>query len=102
MSDPPPTLPGMGEVVSIEAYRRARAGRGAVASRPGGDDAAVTRLEQAVRALESTLDEAVGTGDLDEPAVRRELLAVSGAVAVGRYALATERTERLITRLRRS
>jgi hypothetical protein len=90
----------MGEVVSIEEYRRARAGRGAVASAAGGDDAAVTRLEQAVRALESALEGAVGAGDLDEPAVRRELLAVSGAVAVGRYVLAAERTERLITRLR--
>jgi hypothetical protein len=91
----------MGEVVSIEEYRRARAGRGAASSGGSADDATVTRLEQAVRALESALEGAVGMGDLDEPVVRRELLAVNGAVAVGRYALAAERTERLLTRLRR-
>lgn len=87
--------------MSIEGYLLARAGRGAVASAGGGDDATVSRLERAVRALESALEGAVGIGDLDEPVVRRELLAVNGAVAVGRYALAAERTERLVTRLRR-
>ena len=38
--------------------------------------------------------------DVDEPDVRRELVAVNGAVAVGRYGVAAARAERLIARLR--
>ena len=89
----------MGEIVSIEAYRRARN------CRPGNatarvEDALVERLEHAVRRLEAALEEVMDAGEVDEPVLRRELLAVSGAVAGGRYALAADRTERLIARLR--
>jgi hypothetical protein len=88
----------MGEVLSLEAYRRARRASVASASAAGGDDAAVDRLERAILALELTMDEI--TGELEDPVVRQELLAVSAAVAVGRYALAAERTEGIIARLR--
>jgi hypothetical protein len=90
----------MGEVVSLDAYRRAREVRLAGVSTVGGDDGAVERLEHAIRRLEAALQVVIGTGSLDEPEFRREILAVSGAVAAGRYARAAERTERLTGRLR--
>ena len=95
MSDPPSTLRGMGEVVSIDAFRRARASAPEPESR-----APVERLALAVTHLESALDEVMKSGRFDEPALRLELKAVKGAVALGRYSTAAVRTERLVARLR--
>ena len=92
MSDPPFTIGDMGEVVSFERFRRARA----LASEATPPIDPVERLSAAVRRLETTLRE---VRDLDEPNLRRELVALNGAVAVGRYRMAADRTERLVERL---
>ena len=86
----------MGQVVSLESFRRARAQRGAAGSglRSHGS---VERLVQAVHALETALDESAA---YDEREVRRELVTLNGAVALGRYGFAATRTERLVERLR--
>jgi hypothetical protein len=86
----------MGEIVSIEEFRRARA---AIRPDPRPAFDPIERLSVAVGRLETALGEADG---FDEPDVRRELAAVHGAVASGRYRFAAERTERLIERLGRS
>lgn len=86
----------MGEVVSLDAFRRARAS----APGPAPPRAPIERLALAVAHLESAIDEVMETGSLDEPALRLELVAVNGAVALGRYSTAAVRTERLVARLR--
>jgi hypothetical protein len=83
----------MGEVVSLESHRRARAARLAP------EHGVVDRLAHAVERLETALGEVMAAGGADEPVIRRELLAVNGAVDGGRYALAADRTERLIALL---
>ncbi|HXJ66715.1 MAG TPA: hypothetical protein VNN79_23400 [Actinomycetota bacterium] len=83
----------MGEVVSMAEFRRTRAA-GAEREAAFGP---IERLSAAVRRLETALGE---TEHFDDPDVRRELLAVNGAVAVGRYGAAAARAERLIQRLR--
>jgi len=93
MSDPPSTLVDMGEVVSLAEFRRARA---AVAEPEVAFDP-IERLSAVVRRLESALGE---MQEDDEPDVRRELVAVNGAVALRRYGAAAARAERLIARLR--
>lgn len=93
MSDPPSTLGGVGEVVSLAEYRRART----AGPERGLSFDPIERLSAAVRRLESALGE---VEHVDEPDVRRELVAVNGAVAVGRYGVAAARAERLIARLR--
>ena len=100
MSDPPVTIFDMGEVVSLESFRRARAQRGAAGTSvpdPGGLVGTVERLALAVRALEDAL---TGSEAYDEGEVRSELVALNGAVALGRYGFAASRTERLVERLR--
>jgi hypothetical protein len=86
----------MGEVVFLDAFRRARASGPA----PDAPRAPLERLALAVTILESAIDEVVEGGAFDEPALRRELVAVKGAVALGRYSTAAFRTERLVARLR--
>ena len=86
----------MGEVVFLDAFRRARAS----APEPAPPRAPVERLALAVTHLESALDEVMKSGRFDEPALRLELKAVKGAVALGRYSTAAVRTERLVARLR--
>ncbi|HEY7283669.1 MAG TPA: hypothetical protein VID47_18985 [Actinomycetota bacterium] len=82
----------MGEVVSLADFRRTRAaGPG-----PAPPRAPLERLALAVRRLESALGE---VSPFDEPELRRELVAVNGAVALGRYSTAASRTERLVARL---
>ena len=90
MSDPPAKLVDMGEVVSLAEFRRTRDTGQGTSFDP------IERLSAAVRRLEVVLGEA---DDYDEPGVRRELVAVNGAVAVGRYGAAASRAERLIARL---
>jgi hypothetical protein len=86
----------MGEVVSLEAFRRIRAS----APDPAPPRAPIERLALAVAHLESAVDEVMESGTCDEPALRHELIAVKGAVALGRYSTAAVRTERLVARLR--
>lgn len=102
-------MPIMGQLVSIEQYRRARELR-AEPGLPAVPDAAgtrrvtgepVERLARAVRVLDLVLTEAMETEGMDETDIRRELVALNGAVAVGRYGMAAARTERLVDRLRR-
>jgi hypothetical protein len=85
----------MGEVVSLESHRRARAAR----LLPPSAEGAVERLSDAVERLETALSEADGASEQAE--IRRELVALHEAVRAGRYSLAADRTERLIERLRR-
>ena len=85
----------MGEVVSLESYRRARQPRPVQGAR----SAPVERLAEAVERLESALRGLAAQG-YDELELRRELIALNGAVGLGRYAFAAERTERLVERLR--
>ncbi len=97
MSHPPSTVQAMGDVVSLDAFRRARA------SKPGPVQPPCTPIERlalAVTHLEGVMEEVMETGGFDEPALRRELVAVRGAVALGRYSTAAVRTERLIADLR--
>src|SRR3954463_8220049 len=106
MSDPPSTIPVMGDVVDLEHHRRARELRMAPGvsdgvGRRGPAGAPVERLARAVRVLDTVLTEAMQAEGLDESDIRRELLALTGAVAVGRYGMAAARTERLVDRLRR-
>ena len=85
----------MGQVISLEDYRQARAPRPADAARASVVDT-VERLADAVTALETALG---ATEEYDDLEVRRELVAVSGAVGLGRYGFAAARTERLVQRL---
>jgi hypothetical protein len=77
--------------VSLAKFRRSRTSQDVRAFDP------IERLSTAVRRLEAALWESENP---DEPDVRRELAAVNGAVALGRYGAAALRTERLVTRLR--
>jgi hypothetical protein len=86
----------MGEIVSLDEHRRARALRAEQAP----PRAPIDRLARAVLMLETALTVAMDAEEYDEPSIRRELVAVHGAVAVGRYRMAADRTERLIERLR--
>ena len=86
----------MGEVVSIDAFRRARTPRVGASS----PHAPIDRLAIAVHRLESVIGDVMDGGSVDEPALCRELVAVNGAVALGRYSTAALRTERLVARLR--
>src|SRR3954453_20815817 len=106
MSDPPSTISVMGDVVDLGHHRRARELRmvPGVSDGVGGRrlaGAPVERLARAVRVLDTVLTGALQAAGLDESDIRRELVALAGAVAVSRYGMATARTERLVDRLRR-
>ena len=82
----------MGRVISIDGWLGAH-GR----SRPPPADGNVARLERAVARLEPLLAPARRQrAGID---LETELLAVSGAVSLGRYDDAAERAERLADRL---
>jgi len=82
MSDPPATVGGMGEVISLADYREDAAQPRQLLSRL---DAAVSRLDPLVRARASALS----------PTVERELRAIAVAVNAGRPRQAARRAERL-------
>ena len=98
MSYPPSTLADMGEVVSLEDFRRSRVGARTQVG-PARALHPIDRLSTAVRRLEQALGDAAGAEGFDEPGLRRELVAVNGAVSLGRYGFAAARTERLVERL---
>src|SRR5207244_3575751 len=71
LSHPPATLPGMGTVTSIEAWR---------SEHPRDDPA--ERLERAVEGLDSVL-RGTPRNPKSDAEVERELLAITGAVSIG-------------------
>jgi hypothetical protein len=82
----------MGRVISIDGWLGAHS-RG----RPQADDVDVARLERAVARLEPLL--APSRRPRAGVDLETELLAVSGAVSLGRYDDAAQRAERLADRL---
>jgi hypothetical protein len=77
----------MGTVVSIEDWRRERA-----------DHDPTERLDRAVVALDDVL-QGLPPRRLSDPDIERDLLAITGAVSVGRLEDAILRAERLVDRL---
>ncbi len=81
-------MPNMGTVIDLTAFRDAR-------EHAEGDDPSVSRLDRAMRRLESR----VGSGAALHPRHETDLLAISGALALGMYEEAAERIERLAVRV---
>jgi hypothetical protein len=82
MSDPAPTVVGMGQVISLEAYRDDAVQPAELLHRL---DEAVSKLDPLVRARGSSVS----------PTVERELRAIAIAVNAGRPRQAARRAERL-------
>lgn len=84
LSDPLATIGSVGAVIPLETYRRRRdAAR--LRTPVGRLEAAVDRLDLAVH----------GSGRIADRKVETELLAITGAVCIGRHADAALRAERL-------
>jgi len=82
----------MGIVIDLEEHRRAR--------RPA-EPGPVERLDAAVSELERLLA-AVERHPAGKHLAESELLAITGALSIGRLEEAVERAERLCTRLRKA
>ena len=80
----------MGTVIDLTAFREARDARERDA-----DDASVSRLDRAMRELEGR----VGDGGALHARHETDLLAISGALALGMFEEAAERIERLAVRV---
>jgi hypothetical protein len=104
----------MGHVVSIEGWRRTREAVSAgdadgaatevidvVGQADPCDDADIDRLERAVGRLDSLVAGTAGGGGRSQADLETELLAIKGALSLGRYRDATARAEELAERLGR-
>jgi hypothetical protein len=102
MSDPAPTLRGVGRVIELEAWRQRRKAA-LLPDIPAGGTYPGLELEPPVRRLETAiarLDRLVNSGHRRiGPRVERELLAITREVTSGRLVAAAERVEQLTGRL---
>jgi hypothetical protein len=95
MSDPRSTIPDVGRVIDLEAWRREHR----LSFREVPDEVPqqpLRRLERAIKRLDALV--ARGTGRISSK-VEAELLAITGAVTAGRPEEAADRAERLAERL---
>lgn len=91
----------MGTVVELQAWRERRDDGAAAPAHFEDSDAELARLEAAVQELQGEIKRwRLGADRARHAEVETELLAIIGAVGVGSIATATERAERLRSRLR--
>ena len=97
----PITMPLMGQVIDLQAWRTANADP--LLDEDDAPEGEVSRLEEAVDALRIVITSRPRRPRRAADAfIENELLAIIGAVTVGSLGTAVERVERLTTRLRRT